>query len=135
MRKSNTFTYGFEKLEVWQEARIIKKNIFLLTRKFPKEKGYGLSSQLRRSISSVTANLAEGSGRASQKDKARFTNMVFTSALETLDHIITAWDISYIDESTYLKFRSPLEKLMNKLNALYKYQCNSSGNHSKSDPK
>lgn len=121
-------TYSFEKLDVLKIGRKIKKDIYLLTRSFPKEERYELVSQIRRSICSVTANLAEGSGRASDNDKAHFTNTSYSSALETLDHLITAYDLEYINEETYEDYRVRMDELINKLNAYYKYQVKRADN-------
>ena len=115
-------TYPFEKLEVWQLAREIRVDIYKLTRVFPKEEQFNLTSQIRRAIGSVTANLVEGSGRATGKDRARFTNNAFSSALEVLDHLIASFDLNFIDEEQYIAYRIKLDKLINKLNAYYKYQ-------------
>jgi four helix bundle protein len=69
------YTYSFEKLEVWQAARVFKKSIYQITQKFPREELFGLSMQIRKSTGSITSNLAEGSGRASDKGRAHFTNI------------------------------------------------------------
>ena len=120
--------YSFEKLEVWQAARKYKKNVYQITGNFPKEELFGLTSQIRRSAGSITSNLAEGSGRASDKDKAHFTNIAYTSALETIDHIITALDMNFISKETYIDSRKSLDEIINKLNALYKYQIGRGSN-------
>ncbi|WP_209329485.1 four helix bundle protein [Lunatimonas salinarum] len=120
-------TYSFEKLEVWILAKELRVDIYKLTQSFPREEQYNLTSQLRRAIGSVTANLVEGSGRASDKDRARFTNNAYSSALEVLDHLIAAFDLGFIEQSDYTTFRLKLDKLINKLNAYYKYQVNRDG--------
>jgi len=116
----NYYTYSFEKLEVWQRARELKVKIYEITRGFPKEELFGLTSQVRRSSGSITANLAEGAGRATDKDKAYFTNNAYSSALETIDHLITSKDFNYISEKEYSDFRLMLDEIINKLNSLYK---------------
>lgn len=117
-------TYSFEKLEVWQIARSLKKEIYKSTRQFPKDELFALTSQIRRAIGSVTANLAEGSGRATQADKANFVNMAYSSGLEVLDHLITAYDLEYITEEAYKGYRIRMDELLNKLNSYYKFQLN-----------
>lgn len=121
-------TYSFEKLEVWQIARAIKKDIYRNTRNFPKEELFALTSQIRRAIGSVTANLAEGSGRATQADRANFVNVAYASGLEVLDHLITAYDLEYIELEVYEEYRTKMDELLNKLNAYYKYQLNRKDN-------
>jgi four helix bundle protein len=120
----NYHTYSFEKLEVWQLARVLKKDLYNKSKGFPKEEIYGLTSQLRRAIGSVTANLAEGSGRSTQADRANFINMAYASSLEVLDHLITAYDCNFLEKEDYEDYRLRLDELLNKLNAYYKYQLN-----------
>lgn len=56
-------TYRFEKLEVWQSARELKKEVYQITKGFPTEHRYEIVKQITRSASSITANIAEGSGQ------------------------------------------------------------------------
>ncbi|ARS43126.1 four helix bundle protein [Sphingobacteriaceae bacterium GW460-11-11-14-LB5] len=112
--------YSFEKLETWQKARMLRKDIYNLTRKFPKEEVFGLTSQIKRSSGSVGDCLAEGSARVTPKDKAHFITMSYSSAIETINHIIGAYDLGYINEEDYISFRLKLDELTNKLNALRK---------------
>ena len=118
------YIYSFEKLEVYQLARKFKIDIKLITRLFPKEERFELSSQINRSSASISANLAEGSGRASNFDQAHFTNMSYATGLETIDHLNTAIDMGYIDEMKYSELRIKLDSILNKLNSLYKFQIN-----------
>ena len=120
--KDRFYTYSFEKLEVWQVARVFKKSIYQITQKFPREELFGLTMQIRKSTGSITANLAEGSGRASDKDRAHFTNIAYSSALETIDHLITAFDLEYVTDEMYVELRLKMDEILNKLNSLYKYQ-------------
>jgi four helix bundle protein len=122
------YTYSFEKLEVWQTARDLKKSIYEITLQFPREELFGLTVQIRKSAGSITANLAEGSGRASDKDRAHFTNISYSSALETIDHLITAFDLKYVSDEMYVELRLKLDEILNKLNSLYKYQIERGGN-------
>lgn len=112
------YTYSFEKLETWQKARIFRKEIYLLVRKFPKEELFGLTSQIKRSSSSIGDCLAEGSARITAKDKAHFITMSYSSAIETVNHIIGALDLEFINHQEYEYFRLRLDELTNKLNSL-----------------
>ncbi|RZK39382.1 MAG: four helix bundle protein [Pedobacter sp.] len=113
-------TYSFEKLEVWQLSRSFRKDIYRLTIKFPKEETFGLISQIKRSVSSIGACLAEGSGKITAKDKAHYTNMAYTTTLETLNHLIGAMDLDYITEEEYLLHRLKIETITTKLTGLRK---------------
>jgi len=64
--------YPFEKLEIWRLSVEIATKIYAITTSFPGEEKFGIISQLRRAATSVSANLAEGASRLSNKDKARF---------------------------------------------------------------
>ena len=116
------YTYPFEKLEVWQLARMLRKDIYAVVNKFPKEELFGLTSQLKRSASSIGDNISEGSARLSAKDRAHFFVVAYSSAIETVNHIIGASDLNYINENEYLYFRTKLEELTNKINSLHKAQ-------------
>jgi four helix bundle protein len=116
--------YSFEKLEVYQLARKFKIDIKLMSQGFPKEERFDLISQINRASASISANLAEGSGRSSNFDQAHFTNMSYSTGLETIDHLNTALDMKYINEENYAELRIKLDAILNKLNSLYKYQIN-----------
>lgn len=92
----------------------------MLVKKFPKDEVFGLISQIKRSSSSIGDCLAEGSGRITPKDKAHFVTIAYSSAIETINHLIGAYDLEYIDENEYISFRLKLDELTNKLNALRK---------------
>lgn len=118
------YIYSFEKLEVYQLARKFKIDIKLMSRLFPKEERFDLVSQINRASASISANLAEGSGRATNFDQAHFTNISYSTGLETIDHLNTALDMKYINDEKYTELRIQLDSILNKLNALYKYQMN-----------
>ncbi len=110
--------YSFEKLDTWQKARVFRKDIYALVKKFPKDEIFGLTSQIKRSASSIGDCLAEGSGRNTPEDKARFITIAYASAIETINHIIGAFDLEYITKEEYELFRLKLDELTNKMNAL-----------------
>src|SRR5690554_3715563 len=113
-------TFYFEKLDVWQEARVFVKNIYAITSVFPAEEKYGLVSQLRRATISISANIAEGMSRETEKDKARFINQAFSSAMEGLSLLILANDLQFVTDEKYESLRGELEKITNMLNSLHK---------------
>jgi four helix bundle protein len=94
----NTYQFSFEKLEVWQLSRTLAGDIYKRTQSFPPEEKYSLISQLRRSALSVSANIAEGTTRASAKDQAHFTTIAFGSLMELFNHLVIANDLGYIKE-------------------------------------
>lgn len=114
--------YSFEKLDVYQLARKMKIEIRGISSSFPSHERFELTSQIRRSTDSISSNLAEGSGRASNFDQAHFTNIAYSTALETIDHLNTAIDMQYISLEVYEGLRVKLDEIINKLNSLYKFQ-------------
>lgn len=75
-------TFSFENLEVYDAARKLIKDVYLLQNQFPKEERFALGDQIRRAATSITANLAEGSGRKSMKEKVHFIEIAFGSMTE-----------------------------------------------------
>lgn len=117
-------TYSFEKLIVWQKARKVAALIYKTTKEFPKEELFGISSQMRRCSISIPSNIAEGSGRQTYKEKARFTEIAYASALELLNQLIISLDLEYIKEEDYIKIRTEIEEITFMLDALRKSQKN-----------
>jgi four helix bundle protein len=114
--------YSFEKLIVWQKSRNLAVIINKATRYFPKDEIFGMISQMRRCSISIASNVAEGSGRHTVKDKARFTEIAYSSALELLNQLMISWDLEYVSEENYLKIRSEIEEITFMLDSLYKAQ-------------
>lgn len=110
--------YAFEKLEVWQEARVFSVFIYQLTASFPNEEKFGLVSQLRRGAISVASNIAEGSARKSGNDQAHFYQMAYSSLVEVTNHLIISHDLKFISSENLNTCRKSIESISNKLNAL-----------------
>ncbi|MDB5246398.1 MAG: ribosomal protein [Segetibacter sp.] len=107
---------GFEELEVWKKARVLKNEIFDLVKRFPADEKFRLTDQLIRSSRSVSTQIAEGHGRRTLPDRSRFCVIARGSLSETLNHLIDAFDCTYIDEGELLYFRGriiEIEKLLN----------------------
>jgi four helix bundle protein len=115
------YTYSFEKLEVWQNARDLAKQIYIVTKSYPEEEKFGLINQMRRAVISISSNIAEGSGRTSSKDYAHFIQIAYGSLLELLNQLILSVDLEYISDSSYLDLRANVEEISNKLNSLRTY--------------
>lgn len=90
--------FSFETLEVYDKARNLVKEVYLLQNSFPKEERYALGDQVRRAAVSITANLAEGSGRKSLREKIHFIEISFGSMMEVFCELQTACDLGYIKE-------------------------------------
>jgi four helix bundle protein len=103
--------FRFEKLNVWQDARKLNRGIYLLTRKFPEEERFGMTSQLRRAAVSICSNIAEGSGRNSDKDFGRFLENAYGSAMEVASNLFLASDVDLVPENSR-------DELLEQLNAI-----------------
>ena len=114
----DNYQFSFEKLEVWQLARILTTDIYKHTAKFPPEEKYMLISQLRRAVVSVASNLAEGTTRIKPKDKAHFTTVAFSSLMEVFNQIIIAADLGYLNNEDLTKYRKQIQTLSIKLSNL-----------------
>lgn len=91
--------FRFEKLEVWQEARKLNQQVYQLARKLPKDEIFVMNSQMRRASVSVSSNIAEGSGRNSDKDFAHFLEQSYGSIMELASLVYLAFDEHYFTES------------------------------------
>lgn len=107
------YVYSFEKLDVWIEAKNFAKQIYTLTSKFPVTEKFGLTVQLRRAAISIASNIAEGSTRNSNKDKAHFTTIAFGSAVEVLNQLIISCELGFITEAEYIELRTQVESITN----------------------
>lgn len=91
----------FRQLKVWAKAHRLTLEIYKNTARFPREKLYGLTSQLRRASSSIPANIAEGFGRGGNVELARFLQIGIGSAYEVEYHLLLAKDLNLFGPSIY----------------------------------
>ena len=112
----------FRKLLVWQKNRALVAEIYRVTKVFPAEERFGLTSQMRRAVTGVVAAIAEGCGRGSRKDTSRFFQIAFGSTTELLHHLITALDLGFLSQEQFqavdqqlLEVRKMLASLMKKI--------------------
>ena len=112
--------YSFEKLDVWQEARKLVKDIYIVSDSFPTSEKFGLSNQIRRASVSVVSNIAEGVSRFSPKEQIRFIEIAYGSLTEVYCQLIIAVDLCYLsnDKNELIKLR--ILKISNQLNSIKK---------------
>jgi len=91
----------FKELRVWSKAHELTMLVYKLTRGFPRDEVYGLTSQIRRSAASIGANIAEGCGRHSDGEMSRFLQIARGSASETEYHLLLAKDLGFLHESDF----------------------------------
>ena len=115
------YTFSFERLDVWTKSRLLTKSVYHLTKNFPDDERFGITSQLRRAAISVCSNIAEGSSRKSKKDQVHFYNIAFSSLMETLNQLIISNDLDYLDEKSLIESRKKIHTIALMINGL----CNS----------
>ncbi len=111
---------SFKQLRTWQRAREMAVYIYKISQNFPSTETYGLTSQIRRSATSVAANIAEGFSRASQKDKAHFYTIALGSLTETLSHAYIATDLNFIKTQELSIIEEKIEILHKMINGMIK---------------
>jgi four helix bundle protein len=114
------YVYSFEKLKVWQESIQLAIKTYKTTDLFPKEEKFGLTSQMRRCSVSISSNLAEGTARLTNKDKAHFMTIAYSSTIELLNQALISKELDFISQTSYLDMRADIESVTNKINALRK---------------
>lgn len=108
----------FEDLRVWKLSHKLNLEIYKISSKFPSKETYGLSSQLRRAASSVSANIVEGYYRNSKKEFLQFLYIARGSAGEVTYFLIMSKDLKYIEYEKYKYLRNEYEKLLASISAL-----------------
>ncbi len=86
-------THNFRELIIWQRAKSLTIDVYKLTSKLPESERFGLISQMRRSAISISSNIAEGSGRGTNKDFARFLKIALSSAYELETQLIISFEL------------------------------------------
>ncbi len=112
--------FNCENLEVYRIARSLVLEIYTLTRNFPSEEKFGITSQLRRAVISICLNIAEGSGKYSKKDFANFIRTSIGSLIEVDSALKIAIDLEYIDTANCVEINKIIQELYFKLIALDK---------------
>ncbi|MCB0451927.1 MAG: four helix bundle protein [Aequorivita sp.] len=104
--------HNFRKLAIWQEARKLVSETYLITSKFPKSEIYGLSNQLQRCAVSIASNIAEGSARNSDKHFVQYLETALGSTFEWETQLICANDLKYIDDLVFDRNLHTIQKLL-----------------------
>ena len=108
----------FEDLRVWQDALELAVVVYKTTKAFPDDERYGITSQIRRAASSISANIAEGFGRRSLKDKTHFYTMAYGSILEVKNFLHLSFRLEYIEEDPVQSLLDTALSIQKQLNAL-----------------
>jgi len=113
-------TMDYKELDVWVKSRELVKKVYVLTKNFPKEEQFSLTAQIRRSVISVSSNIAEGCGRQTAKETIHFLHIARGSLFEVETQIILANDLDYIS-TTIEEIVAEIERLKKLLNGFINY--------------
>ena len=108
----------FKKLEVWQLSHVLTLNMYRCTRRLPDDERFGLISQIRRAAVSIEANIAEGCGRNTRMDFARFLQQAMGSATELECHLLICKDLEMIGAEDYKQFHQKTVQVKRMLSSL-----------------
>ena len=112
---------SFKELTVWKKSRILRSDIFELTKTFTSEEKYKLTDQMIRCSRGITANIAEGHGRHDFQENIQYCRMSRGSLLELLDHLTVALDCKYINEEKFENFNQQCKEIERLLNGYINY--------------
>jgi four helix bundle protein len=115
---------SFEEIVSWQKARVLCKEIYILSSNDKFAKDFGLRDQIRRSAVSIIANIAEGYERKSDGDFKRFLNISKGSLAEVKSHLYIALDLEYISDDKFKKLASDIDEINKTLYGLINYLKN-----------
>lgn len=107
--------FRFERLEVWQLSIAFVDTIYRMSKSFPSDERFGLTSQLRRAAVSIAANIAEGTGRISDRDNLRFVEIGYGSLMEVVSHAEVAFRQQFLNEAQREEIRIQADKIARQL--------------------
>jgi four helix bundle protein len=110
--------HNFRELKVWQKARHLVKDIYLLTKDLPDEEKFGLVSQMRRASVSIPSNIAEGTGRRTDKEFARFLDIAIGSAFELETQLMLCLDLNFVANDTFNELELKIQEIEKMISAL-----------------
>ena len=103
--------HNYQEMKIWQKAVELSVSIYRLTDSFPKSERYNLIIQMRKSAVSIASNIAEGSGRASNKDFERFLGIALGSSFELQTQVIISSKLTLLTEAEFEKLNENIEEL------------------------
>ena len=115
---------SFKDLIIWQKAADLAVFVYSITEKFPKSELYGITNQMRRSVISISSNIAEGFKRTHSKEKLQFYNIAYASTSELESQIEVSYRLNFIAESDYLKLNVLIVEIGKMINGFIKSQNN-----------
>lgn len=108
--------HNFKDLLIWQKSRDLVKELYEITATFPDSEKFGIVTQLRRAVVSISSNISEGAGRGSNKDFSRFLDMSEGSANEVLNLLFLSYDLNFIKVEILNLLTEKLEEVIKMIN-------------------
>ena len=112
---------SLEKLEIYRKAKLLRRDLIIITRSFSTEEKYRLTDQLIRASRSMPANIAEGYGRFHYQENIQYCRQARGSALECYDHLTAALEENLISEDTLNKAKYQINELIGLINGFIIY--------------
>jgi len=110
--------FNFEKLDVWRRAIDLAAFVYDITKAFPPDEKFGITSQMRRAAVSVSSNIAEGSSRSSRQDFARFVELAVGSLYELVSQGFIARKQAFLEDDAFQKLYADADELIRMLSGL-----------------
>jgi four helix bundle protein len=108
----------FRKYLVWEKGHQLALKVYKITKLFPREELFGITSQIRRASLSIPINIAEGCGRRSDSEFAHFLNIAAGSTSEVEEELLLSFNLGFIDEPLYLELNDTINEIKAMLNKL-----------------
>lgn len=112
--------FSFEKLQVWQKARVFYREVYTLTKQYPPDQQFSLVSQLRRAALSVPSNIAEGASRMGCKEFLHFISIAYGSLMEAMNQLILSEDLGLVGKEQMQVMRNLVAEIARMLSSLRK---------------
>lgn len=116
----NTKIHSFTDLITWQKAHALVLKVYKAVRLFPKEELFGLSSQIKRAVISISSNIAEGFSRKTSKDKVQFYHVALGSLTEVQNQLLIARDLGFLDKKNFHELAEKTVETSRLINSLIK---------------
>jgi four helix bundle protein len=111
-RKKTSVKHNFRELKIWKDSMGLVKIVYLTTQKLPANEKFGLISQINRSAVSIPSNIAEGSGRTSEKEFLHFLNIAISSSYELETQLIITNELFQVDIESVIGKISEVQKMI-----------------------
>ncbi|MFH2045280.1 MAG: four helix bundle protein [Pseudomonadota bacterium] len=119
-KESSEMLKNYKELSVWQKSYKLCLHIYKVTKRFPKDEMYGLTSQIRRSAVSIPSNIAEGYGRKTTLEYVRFLYIAYGSVCELETQMMISGDLVYVEKDRLQEIRDEIGDIERMLKAMIK---------------